>query len=304
MKISTKQVAAFVAIADQKSFTRAARQLHITQPSLSGLIRDLEQTLGAALFDRTTRGATLSALGRELLPVAQRVHEDIGLMLSISTDMSVLSRGKVRIACSTVIASTHLIPIACQFETRFPGIRVEIVDAVEQSLADLVRREEVDLAVATEVDPEPRIVQTRVGEDRLAIYVPADHALAKRDGVVWKDLEDQPLALLSKGNPIRTLVDRTAGRLGCWLNVKYEVSFGTTALALADRGRALTILPTNAQQANTTHLCVRKPLLRPSVPRRVILMALARRPLSPAAGSFQGFCTRELSERFGCVSKS
>lgn len=301
MKISTKQIAAFIAVADQESFTRAARQLHITQPSLSGLVRDLELILGMPLFDRTTRGATLSAVGRELLPIALRIQDEINVMLSTSTDMSGLLRGKVRTACSTVIASTQLIPIASRFETLFPGIKVEIIDAVEQSLADLVRRQDVDFAVATEVDPEPRIVQTRIGEDHLAVYVPADHRLASQDKVTWKDLEDEPLALLNKGNPIRKLVDRTAGRLGLWLTVTYEVSFGTTALAMADRGLALTILPTNAQQANTTHNCLRKRLVSPSIPRRVIIMSLARRSLSPAAADFQNYCAQEFLNDFGQV---
>ena len=299
MKITTKQIAAFLAVADLKNFTQAAGHLNITQPSLSGLVRDLEETLGASLFDRTSRGAKLTAIGHKLLPIALRTRDDIDTMLSTSVDMSQLLRGKVRVACSTVIAVTQLIPIASRFEALFPGIKIEINDSVEQSLADTVRREDVDFALATEVDPEPRIVQTRVCEDRLAVYVPADHALAALEDITWKSLENQPLALLNKGNPIRKLVDRTAGRLGLWLTPEYEVSFGTTALALADRGLALAILPTNAQQANATYVCQRKRLIRPSVPRRIVIMSLARRTLSPASAEFQKYCADELSSSFG-----
>lgn len=298
LKITTKQIAAFVAIADQQSFTRAARQLNITQPSLSGLIRDLEQVVGLTLLDRRARGATLTTVGQDLLPIALRVKDDIETMLSTSNELSARVRGRVRIACSTVIASTQLIPIASRYEARFPGIKVQIMDAVEQSLADLVRLEQVDLAVATEVDPEPRIVQTPIGKDYLMAYVPANHPLAERDQITWKDLENQSLAVLCKGNPIRTLVDRTAGRLGFMLRSDYEVSFGTTALALADRGLALTILPRNAQQANTVHTCLRKPLIQPTVPRRVIMMSLTGKTLSPAAAEFQTFCVKEMAEGF------
>jgi len=165
-------------------------------------------------------------------------------------------------------------------------------------LADLVRREDVDFALATAVDPEPRIVQTKIGEDRLAVYVPPDHRFANRHEITWKDLDGEPIVLLNKGNPIRTLVDRTAGRLGLWLTIKYEVSFGTTALAMADRGLALTILPANAQQANTTHNSRRKRLVRPSVPRRVVTMSLARQLLSPAAAEFQQYCVEAFQNHF------
>lgn len=299
MRITTKQIAAFVALADQQSFTRAARLLNVAQPSLSATIRDLEAALGVPVFDRTTRGVSLSTVGRQLLPVAQRIHADVDLMLSTSSDLARLSQGRVRVACSNVIAIAQLIPIASRFEERFRNIKIEVIDTVEQSLADLVHSEEVDFAVATEVDPEPRIVQTPIAEDRLAVYVPAGHRLADCDEIAWADLDREPLALLHKGNPLRKLVDRTAGRLGLWLTVGYEVSFGATALALADRGLAVTILPTNARQANTTYSCIGKPLVKPSVPRRVVILSLAGRSLSPAAAEFKAVCAKGFSESFG-----
>lgn len=298
MKITTKQIAAFVALADQQSFTRAARLLNVAQPSLSATIRDLEAALGVTIFDRISRGVSLTPVGRQLLPVARRVHADVELMLSTSSDLARLSQGRVRVACSNVIAVAQLIPLASRFEERFPNIRIEVVDSVEQSLAGLVRSEEVDFAIATEVDPEPRIVQTRIAEDCLAVYVPASHRLAERDEVTWADLNGEPLALLHKGNPLRKLVDRTAGRLGVWLTVANEVSFGSTALALAERGLAVTVLPTNAQQANTTYSCRRKPLVKPSVPRRVVILSLAGRSLSPAAAEFKAVCATDFPASF------
>lgn len=299
MRITTKQIAAFVAVAEQKSFTSASKKLNIAQPSLSALVSDLEAKLGMPLFDRGARGATLSRVGREMLPIALRIHDDINILLQTSTDMSRLSIGKVKMACSTVIASTQLVPIISRFESSFPGIKVEIIDSVEQSLADLVRNEDVDFAVATEVDPEPMIVQTTIGEDYLAVYVPDGHRLASQDDVAWKDLDDEPLVLLHKGNPIRKLVDRTAGRLGLWLTKEYEVSFGNTALAMADHGLALTILPANAQQPIPTHKTKRKRLVSPTVHRRVVILSLARRALSPAAAEFQAYCAQEFQNYFG-----
>lgn len=296
LKITTKQIAGFVAIADQENFTRAARQLNISQPSLSGLVSDLEATLGASLFDRTTREVTLSTFGRHLLPIARRIHGDIDLMLSTSQNMTGLLQGQVRTACSTIIATTHLVRIAAEFEALFPNIRVHIIDSVEQSLVDLVRREEVDFAIATEVDPEPRIVQTRIAEDRLAVYVPADHKFSDQDDIPWKSLEGEPLVMLVKGNPIRKLVDQTSARLGLWLTNQHEVSFASTALAMADRGLALTILPANAQEANTTYVCLKKRLVQPIVRRRIVTLTLARRSLSPAASEFQRYCAKKFSE--------
>lgn len=304
VRITTKQIAAFVTVADQQNYSRAARMLNVTQPSLSVLVRDLEATLGVRLFDRTTRGVRLSKVGNQLLPIAERIRDDIELMLSASSGLSDLTQGRVRIACSMVMAISQLIPIASRFEARFPNIRIEIVDTVEQALADLVRTEAVDFAVATEVDPEPRIVQTRIGEDRLAVYFPADHPFADREQVTWAELRSERLALLNKGSPLRQVVDRTAGRMGLRLNMTYEVSFGATALALVERGLAVTILPANALQADTAYTCQRRLLVKPSIPRRVVIMLLAGRSPSPAAAEFERFCTSEFSTNFQQAANS
>lgn len=293
MRITTKQIAAFVALADQQSFTRAARLLSVAQPSLSATIRDLEDVLGVTLFDRTSRGVSLSSAGTQFLPVAQRVHSDIGLMLSTSSGLTNLSQGRIRVACSNIIAATHIIPIACRFEERFPSIKVEIVDASEQSLADLVRSEEVDFAVATEVDPEPRIVQTRIAEDRMAVFMHASHRFLDQEEVAWAELANEPLALLHKNSPLRKLVDRTAGRLGIWLMVENEVSFRSTALALVEHRRMLTILPTNAVNTHTPSGCGVRRLVRPTVPRRVVILSLAGRSPSPASAQFQAECAEQ-----------
>lgn len=237
-------------------------------------MRDLEGTLGVQLFDRTTRGVALTAVGHQLLPIAQRVRDDIGLMLSTSSGLSRLTLGRVRIACSMVLAISQLIPMASRFEAGFPNVKVEVIDTVEQSLADMVRDETVDFAVATEVDPEPRIIQTRIAEDRLAAYAPAGHRLADCAQVTWAELCGEPLALLHKSSPLRQVVDRTAGRLGLWLNKAYEVSFDATALAMVERGMAVTIPPTNAMQSETGLTCRRIALVKPSVPRHVVIMSL------------------------------
>ncbi|MFE0018649.1 LysR family transcriptional regulator [Mesorhizobium sp. NPDC059054] len=296
MKISTRQILAFVTIARQQSFSQAANVLRVTQPSLSVLIRDLEQTLSVSVFDRNTRGVRLSQAGMQLLPTAERILSDLQRLEETSGDLSGLADGEVRVACSSVLASGAL-PIAIRkFGEDFPGVRIVIRDTAEQNLVELVRNDLVDFAIATRVETDPRIVQQMVQTDQMAAYVAPDHPFAATETIAWRQLGDTPLALLDRNSPLRHIVDKTAGQLGIWLNTRYEVTFGTTALALAEQGLAVAILPANAMRNDHSFRCVRRIMVKPQTQRGIMLIRLANRKPVAAAEKFWAYCKHQLSE--------
>ncbi len=295
MKLSTRQIQAFVTIAAQSSFSQAANILGVTQPSLSLLVREMERMLDLSLFDRNTRGVRLSRAGQDLLPIAERILADLRRIEDAAGDFATLSRGEVRIACSAVFAAGPLPAAIRKFERDFPGIRVMIKDTAEQNLADLVRGDHVDFAIATQVETDPRIHQELLHSDRMAAYIAPDQPFAQAETIRWSELGDTPLALLDRNSPLRHIVDRTAGRLGIWLNTRYEVTFGTTALALAEQGLAVAILPSNAVMGDqASYRVLRKPLSRPAAIRNIMLMRLANRAASPAEAAFWQCCRQEI----------
>lgn len=300
MKLSTRQIQAFVTIAAQSSFSQAANILGVTQPSLSLLVREMERMLDLSLFDRNTRGVRLSRAGQDLLPIAERILADLRRIEDAAGDFATLSRGEVRIACSAVFAAGPLPAAIRKFERDFPGIRVMIKDTAEQNLADLVRGDHVDFAIATQVETDPRIHQELLHSDRMAAYIAPDQPFAQAETIRWSELGDTPLALLDRNSPLRHIVDRTAGRLGIWLNTRYEVTFGTTALALAEQGLAVAILPSNAVMGDqASYRVLRKPLSRPAAIRNIMLMRLANRAASPAEAAFWQCCRQEIGGKSG-----
>lgn len=299
MKLSTRQIQAFVTIAAQSSFSQAANILGVTQPSLSLLVREMERILDLSLFDRNTRGVRLSRAGQDLLPIAERILADLRRIEEAAGDFATLARGEVRVACSAVSAAGPL-PVAIRkFERDFPGIRVMIKDTAEQNLADLVRGDHVDFAIATQVETDPRIHQELLHSDQMAAYVAPDQPFAQAETIRWSELGDTPLALLDRNSPLRHIVDRIAGRLGIWLNTRYEVTFGTTALALAEQGLAVAILPSNALNHGNPYRVLRKPLSRPAAIRSIILMRLANRTASSAEAAFRQYCRQEIGGESG-----
>ena len=293
MKTSVRQIQAFVTIAAQQSFSQAANILGVTQPSLSLLIKDLERILAVSLFDRNTRGVYLSQAGKDLLPTAQRILSDFQRLEESAEDLSRLARGEVRVACSAALAASTL-PLALRrFEADFPGVRVMILDTAEQNLPDLVRNDQVDFSIATQVEADPRLYQELILTDQMAVYFAPDHPLAAQKNITWRQLGNTPLALLDRSSPLRQVVDRVAGRLGIWLNVRYEVRFGNTALALAEQGLAATILPPNAFRNPYWFNCERRTLTRPVAERKMMLVRLANRTPAPAVQTFWDYCRDE-----------
>src|SRR4051812_6265433 len=112
MNLSLRQLRAFAAIAKLQSFTRAAEQLHITQPGLSGMVRDIEEQLECRLFERTTRAVALTEHGRAFLPVVTRVLAELDAATASLSQLSAASGRRLLVGATPVIASS-ILPEAC-----------------------------------------------------------------------------------------------------------------------------------------------------------------------------------------------
>src|SRR4051812_6190915 len=110
MNLNLRQIRAFVVVARFSSFTRAADLLHLTQPALTVQIRQLEQALGIKLFDRNTRAVELTRIGRELLPVMERLRGEIDAVVVSTRERAAMRSGIVRIAALPSVAATVLRP--------------------------------------------------------------------------------------------------------------------------------------------------------------------------------------------------
>src|SRR5690606_10850171 len=133
MNLSTRQLRAFVALADEKHFTRAAQRCHLTQPAFSALIRTLEDAAGVRLFDRNTRNVELTAEGRVLDASARRLLGELDLVVEDLRDHAARRRGHVTIAALPSLAAGWLPGLLARFHDDFPGISLQLRDALLRS---------------------------------------------------------------------------------------------------------------------------------------------------------------------------
>jgi DNA-binding transcriptional LysR family regulator len=289
MNITLRQIRAFVAVAEQGRFAGAAGRLNVTPSALSMLIRQLEQQIGARLFDRHTRLVRLTELGADFLPVARKTLADLEAALAQTREKSELRRGRVSVATSTVLAAT-LMPWAMRkFLAAHPGVTVVLKDVVEQEIRQRVRVGEVDLGIGTALEPDAEIEEVPLLEDRLVALLPAGHALAAKRVVSWRELAEQPLILLGAGSPLRRLVEQALAANDIALAPAHEVSFSSTAISMVAVGLGVAALPVNARQVSPKVKVAMRPLVRPAVSRRVCLFKRRDSSLAPAAAAFHEF---------------
>jgi len=130
MNVTLRQLRAFVALAHTASFTDAATRLHVTQSALSGLIKELEQTLGVQVVNRSTRRVSLSEVGREFYPLVARLLQDLDGALDTISDLKELKRGLVRFAAPQLMSASVLPEVIAGFSKECPDIEVRLLDCM------------------------------------------------------------------------------------------------------------------------------------------------------------------------------
>ncbi len=281
--ITLRQMQAFVAVADLGRFNLAASKLNITQSAVSILVKELEGSLQQRLFDRHTRMVSVTAAGRDFLPQARKILEDVDLAIDSIQDLAKLKRGRVTVASAIVLAATFLPPVIARFNREFEDISVQLKDMPEDDIRPALKRNEVDLAIGTVAVEDAEIVATPFMHDRLTFVCRADHRLANRAEISWKEIADEKLILLAKENPLRELVDRVMATTLPTSRPAYEVRFSTTAISMIAAGLGVAVLPENAPELAPRVDVRAVNMVGPSISREVSVLQLRNRALSSAA---------------------
>ena len=173
------QLEVFVAVAQEKSFSRAAEALHRTQPAVSQAIRRLEAELGESLFDRSSKDGTLTAAGRVLFDFAQQMLNLRHHAHSAIRELRDLHRGKLSLGANeyTVMCLLPLIPI---FRARHPHIKIEVKRSLASRIPGEILGRDVEIGVVSFKPTDQAIKSMPVAVDELALVVAPNHPLAAR----------------------------------------------------------------------------------------------------------------------------
>ena len=221
---SIKRLRYFKDLAETGNFSASARRLGIAQPALSIAIRKLEEETGLKLINRADRQTALTADGRVVLEHANRILTDINNASRQITDLQDLDQGEIHIGASAMLASYYLPEFLLQFHQKFPGIRVQLVEAGTETLEQQVIDGELDLAL---LRAEPRHEQIRYAarlDEQVVVCLPKDHALAAQHSIRLEQFCAEPLVMFRKGYFLRDSVAGLAAISGLKLDVRMETN--------------------------------------------------------------------------------
>ncbi len=197
----------FLAVAQERSFSRAAAKVHRTQPAVSQAIRRLEVDLGEQLFDRSSKSGTLTDAGKVLHNYGQRL-----VRLAEETELAMrelrdLQRGRVLIGANEAAVHT-LLPLVAQFRRRFPDIAIDVRRVPARQIAVEVQQGSLDFGALTFHPSEAGLLEIPVGSDELVLLVHPDHPLAPRRQVTMEELASEPVVAHNDPSPARERVLR------------------------------------------------------------------------------------------------
>jgi len=279
MNPTLRQMRALVAVARTGSFTQAAALLHLTQSALSGQIKELEGLLGVKVVERNTRRVELSDVGRELVPLFDKMLQDLDGALADIASRKALRKGVVRVAAPQMMA--------CALH---PDIQVLLVDCPVDNVAQRVFSGEVDIGVGPERDAVPDIGTQLLFDLPFMAVCPAGHPLARQHTVSWADVGRHPFIALQGQFTERLLRDMKLRRADSdELQPYSEVTFMTTALALVAAGLGITACLPYAAPMVKLHGLEMRPLTDPELTRKFYIHTKDTRTPTPAAASFTAY---------------
>lgn len=283
--INLRQIRAFTVVAEKGSFVAAAAELNLSQPALSQSIRLLEEHIGSALFNRTTRSVYLTQLGEGFLPHARDLLLRFDSIMDDLQDVVSRKRGQVTIACLPSVASRLMPRTVAVNEKQFPGIRTIIRDTNMTGVMSLLLSGGADIGIASATTNQAELDSVVLALDEMHVVLPVTSPLARAAELRWSDIADAPLIAMTYESGVRELLEEAAQQCNIRLNIVAEVSNLATLTGMVEEGIGISVLPSLALPRSNHSFIRHRRLVDPGVQRTIRLFWKRNIGLSPAAGA-------------------
>ncbi|UCZ86879.1 transcriptional regulator CynR [Pseudomonas sp. L5B5] len=285
-----------LAVAEHSNFTRAAEALHVSQPTLSQQIKQLEASLGAPLFDRSGRSVRLTDAGQAYVVYARRALQDLEAARRAMHDLQDLSRGSLRLALTPTFTAYLAGPLLSRFNQRYPGISLSIEDMTQDRLEAALAEDRLDLGIAFAGEHLAEVESQALFSEILSLMVGPQHPGREDEPLTAEALGRQSLVLLSGDFATRRHIDSYCRQLGIAPCIAIEANSVSALVEIVRRGPLATLLPSAIarEQAGLRALS----LVSPPAPRSVVLLGRRGAYRSAACQAFRQL----LEQDYGAAS--
>lgn len=296
MDLELRHLRVFLTVASELHFSRAARRLHVSQPALSQQIRALERSVGAALFDRSSRGTALTPAGRALLDVAPRVLHEADRARTVVSEAARGAVGRLVVGSVGTALASITPRILRSVRAEFPDLQLEVtqLDTSAQVVALADRR--IDVGVVRAATPSEMVAVEELVAEPLVVALPHDHALAGRAAIDPAALADEPFVLWPRplGAAFFDLITGYCRDHGFSPHIVAEGADIETQLGLVAAGLGVSLQPSYYANLRPPGVVFRP--LSGQVPTVALQVAWRRTDDEPAVGHFVAAARRAARE--------
>ena len=209
--VNFNQLRSFYAVAQEMSFTKAAKRLHIGQPTLTVQVRALEERYGVELFLRSARGLQLSTTGDALFTIAQKIfhyeEQAVELLRSVNGEVA----GQLRVG---TVGPSFVMKLVSQFRQSFPLVQVRLDSDNSQGVMRKILDTVTDVAITGNPGDDPRLHAVPLGTHEVQVFVNRQHPWAQRDSIRLHQLDGQPMIMREDGSMTRNAIETTMAAHG------------------------------------------------------------------------------------------
>jgi LysR family cyn operon transcriptional activator len=259
-----------MAVAEHGNFTRAAAALHVSQPTLSQQIIQLEDRLGVALLDRSGRVIKPTDVGREYIDHARQALRELDAARRAIHDVQDLSRGTLSLATTPTFTSYLVGPLIASFHARYPGIVIKLKEMSLDTISAAVAADEVELGIAFHVERSAEVDCQPLFVEKLSVVAGTQHPWAEaRTAIGPNELAEARLALLSADFATRTHVDSYLREQGITPRIAIEANTIGALIEVIRRADLITILP---EEIGKAHPGLVNFGITPAMPHRTVML--------------------------------
>jgi DNA-binding transcriptional LysR family regulator len=296
--MDTRQLAAFCAVVERRSFSQAAERLGVTQPAVSLQVRALEERLGRKLLDRSGRRVEPTEAGRRLYRGAQRMlNVEEQLLADLTAEETGELRGTLAIGASTG-PGAHLVPILlCEFQCGRPELRIALTIADTQGVIEQVAERELELGVVGALRRHRALVFEPLAHDEIVLAVPPGHRFAGRT-ISLEELREETLISMQEGAGVRHVVEDELRRAGLRLReleTRLELGLQESVKSAVATGYGVAFISRTAIEGELAAGTLTTAKVRGLDPTRQIYVVRPRgRILTRAAEAFLAFAAQNV----------
>lgn len=296
---SSRQLRAFLLVAQHHSFSRAAGALFITPSGLSLLIRELETQLGVRLFDRTTRHVALTTLGTELLGIVQHNLLELDGVMSRIGRSAAETGVSLSVGAPPLLMASVLAPAIKEFRSRRPDLQFQLFDSDTASVMQKVQSGALDMGMGVFFKHLPGVRRIPLFRFSLMVIRSDDRHQSSRATTTWSALKGDKLISLPPSIPLQQLVDRHLAKAGVVYQPDLVVNYLNTQIAMVEAGQGVAIIPSYGLPACRSRKLLMSRLINPVVPLDFSQIRRGGRKLPTVAEEFTSFLQRYIASWAG-----